>query len=66
MPHVKALTTMDEQQFLVEVGSNVESYRRFVQDYKAGEINLNIENVFQFFVRTCVKIEKLYGMITNT
>lgn len=24
------------------------------------------ENSFQFFVRTCVKIEKLYGMITNT
>ncbi len=23
------------------------------------------ENSFQFFVRTCVKIEKLYGMITN-
>ena len=50
MPHAKALTTMEDPQFVVEVGSNVETYRRFIQDYKAGEIDLNIEKVFQFLI----------------
>ena len=49
-PGTEKIKTFSNNKTLTINGSNVETYRRFIQDYKAGEIDLNVEKVFQFLI----------------